>query len=60
MKYSDLQPLGKGDCTKMDELLEKFQKAFDPPPPSFSENHNTIFFGKGDKKFLCKGIKSAM
>ena len=25
--------LGKGGATKSDEFLEKFQTAFDPPPP---------------------------
>ena len=26
-----------------DEFLEKFQTAFDPPPPSFMENYIAIF-----------------
>ena len=26
---------GKDPTTKSDEFLEKFQKAFDPPPPDF-------------------------
>ena len=34
--------LGKGNHTKMDEFLEKFQTAFDSPP-SFSENHVADF-----------------
>ena len=39
------QFLGKGPATKSDEFLEKFQTAFDPPPPacSFLENHIAIF-----------------
>ena len=36
-------PLGKPVRTKTDEFLEKFQTAFDPPPPSFSENHVADF-----------------
>ena len=31
-----------GDATKTDEFSEKFQTAFDPLPPSFSENHVAI------------------
>ena len=34
--------LGTDGPTKTDEFSEKFQTAFDPPP-SFSENHITIF-----------------
>ena len=33
--------LGKGGATKLDEFLENFQTAFDPPP-SFSENYIAI------------------
>ena len=38
--------LGTGGPTKMDEFSEKFQTAFDPPPPSFSENHIADFATK--------------
>ena len=31
--------LGKDPATKSDDFLEKFQTAFDPPPPSFLENY---------------------
>ena len=41
--------LGTGDGAKTDEFSEKFQTAFDPPP-SFSENHIAVFFGKVDQK----------
>ena len=34
--------LGKGSATKSDEVLEKFQTAFDPPP-SFLENYVANF-----------------
>ena len=37
-----LKSLGKGPATKSDELLEKFQTAFDPPA-SFLENYISIF-----------------
>ena len=49
-----LQPawlLGTDGVTKTDEFSEKFQTAFDPPPPSLSENyiadfcHYKRFFG---------------
>ena len=33
--------LGKGGCTKSDELSEKFQTAFDPS--EYSENYIAIF-----------------
>ena len=33
---------GKDGATKLDEFLEKFQAAFDPPP-SFSKNYVAIF-----------------
>ena len=38
--------LGAYGFSNMDVFLEKFQTAFDPPPPrpSFSENHNADFF----------------
>ena len=36
--------LGEQHVSKSDEFSEKFQTAFDPPPPSFSENHIAIFF----------------
>ena len=35
--------LGTGDVSKTDEFSEKFQTAFDPPPPSFSENYVADF-----------------
>ena len=30
-----MSKLGKRGCTKSDEFLEKFQMAFDTPPPHF-------------------------
>ena len=36
-------PLGKGPANKLDEFLEKFQTAFDPPP-SFLENYVAFFY----------------
>ena len=38
-----LKSLGKGPATKSDELLEKFQTAFDPPA-SFLENYIANFY----------------
>ena len=35
--------LGKGNTSKTDDFLEKFQTVVDPPPP-FSENHVADFF----------------
>ena len=35
--------LGKGQATKSDDFLEKFQMAYDPPPPSFLENYVANF-----------------
>ena len=35
---------GTDGVTKASEFSEKFQTAFDPPPPSFSENHIAVFF----------------
>ena len=35
--------LGKDPATKSDEFLEKFQTAFDPPPPRFLENYVAKF-----------------
>ena len=37
---------GTDGATKTDEFSEKFQTAFDPPPPSFSENHVADFATK--------------
>ena len=31
--FSYISSLGKGPATKSDDFLEKFQTAFDPPPP---------------------------
>ena len=36
-------PLGKGPATKLDEFLEKFQTAFDPPPLIFRKLHCNFF-----------------
>ena len=33
IKFSFTKMLGKGPATKWDDFLEKFQTAFDPPPP---------------------------
>ena len=38
-----LKSLGKGPATKSDELLEKFQTAFDPPP-HFWKKYIAIFY----------------
>ena len=40
---NDALGLGKPTSSKTDEFLEKFQTAFDPPPPSFSESYIAIF-----------------
>ena len=52
--------LGTGDGTKTDEFSEKFQTAFDPQPPSFSENHIAVFFWKAPFKALYKCPQSAI
>ena len=39
-------PLGTSDASETDEFSDKFQTAFDPPPPSFSENHVAILSKK--------------
>ena len=36
--------LGKDPATKSDEFLEKFQTAFDPPPPHFWKIMLQIFY----------------
>ena len=41
---------GTGGGTKTNEFSEKFQTAFDPQPPTFSENHAAILSGKRPKK----------
>ena len=41
---------GTDDATKSDEFSEKFQTAFDPPPPSCLENYVAFFFDKRSKK----------
>ena len=41
---NSIHALGKDPATKSDEFLEKFQTAFDLPPPSFLENFVAIFF----------------
>ena len=41
-----IQSLGMGQSTKTNEFSEKFQMAFDPPPPtptSFPENYEAFF-----------------
>ena len=40
----DFYDSGKDGCTKLDKFSEKFQTAFDSPPPSFSENILQIFY----------------
>ena len=44
MKYSDLQPLETGDGNKTDELLDKFQKAFDLPKLYIKVETSTTYF----------------
>ena len=36
--------LGKWPAPKLDEFLEKFQTAFDPPPPHFWKIRLQIFY----------------
>ena len=48
-----------GDNTKTDEPSEKFQTAFDPPPPLNFGKSRYNFFRKVDQKVLFKGQKSA-
>ena len=50
--------LGTPVCTNIDEFLEKFQTAFEPPP-SFSENHVANLYQFHAQKALFKGPKSA-
>ena len=46
------QPLGTDEPTKTDVFSEKFQMAFDPPPPlSFSENYIADFFQNSWPKY---------
>ena len=48
--------LGTNGATKTDEFSEKFQTAFDPPPPpSFSENHIADFATKV-RMFIMVGL----
>ena len=58
-EYKKKYNWGKDGAIKSDEFLGKFQTAFDPPL-SFSENYVAIFFGKGLKKALYKGPRSAI
>ena len=40
-----IHPLGKDPATKLDEFLEKFQTAFEPPlPPHFWKTILQIFY----------------
>ena len=48
-------PLGTYQATKMDEFSEKFQMAFDHPPPSFSENPIEDFATKV-RMFIMAGL----
>ena len=41
---------GTDDGTKTNEFSEKFQTAFDPQPPTFSENHAAILSQRHPKK----------
>ena len=47
----DSQSLGMGHATKTDDFFEKFQTAFDPPLPAFSENHIAYFFWNSWPKY---------
>ena len=49
--------LRTGDATKTDEFSEKFQTAFDPQPPTFSENHAANLSGKRPKK-ICLRVQN--
>ena len=44
---------GMGPATKLDDFLEKFQTAFDPPPPQFLENYVAVLL-KWIWLHLCK------
>ena len=54
-----IEILGTGGVSKMDEFLEKFQTAFDPPLPNFRKII-LPFFPKALSKALYKGPKSAI
>ena len=44
ISYLLITSLGKPVCTNIDEFLEKFQTAFDPPLPPFFGKNVAIFF----------------
>ena len=47
--------LGKDGPTKTDEFLEKFQTAFDPPPPHFRKIMLRFFSGIHDQRSVYNG-----
>ena len=47
--------LGMDDPTKTDEFLEKFQTAFDPPPPHFRKIMLRFFSGIHDLRSVYNG-----
>ena len=47
--------LREGWCLQNWWIFEKFQTAFDPPPPSFSENHVALFSGIHDRRSVYNG-----
>ena len=50
-----LTHLGKGGSSKTDEFLEKFQTAFDPPPPHFRKIMLRFFSGIHDLRSVYNG-----
>ena len=59
MQYRSWSVLGTIGVSKTDEFFEKFQSAFDPPPPpSFVENHFANVFQFHAHKALSKSPKT--
>ena len=54
-KSVQLVCLGKGGYSKTDEFLEKFQPAFDPPPPHFRKIMLRFFSGILDLRSVYNG-----
>ena len=55
LKTLTVTHLGKLSPSKADEFSEKFQTAFDPPPPSFSESYVAIFSEIHDRSIVYNG-----